>query len=312
MPRRARLLRFEIGLLTLAALLTALFAFTLPTLRTQGATPAELAQALPGDELLTHPLLRWTNAETINAPPAQVWPWIAQLGDTRGGYYSYTFIENRVGALTGGSGYSVVYHNADRIHPEWQNPRPGDALIQSVLKVRAVQPGEYLLADAVNPAAFNWVWLWNLQPVDDGQHTRLVVHFGIQLPGTDANPVMTFVMDAGGLVMEQKMLEGIKLRAEGGQEPAATEPAEIALWLAALLAGLAAGALYLFHPNWTRALTVGSAAVVALFVLTFVQPALWQRLLIDLALLAALAWAWTRPAEDVSAADRAPARAHPR
>ncbi len=297
MTLRARLLRVVIGLLILAGLLSALFAITLPAIHDWGATDAEEAQTLPGDALLTKPLIRWIHGETINAPPAQVWPWIAQLGDRRAGYYSYTFIENRVGALTGGAGYNVVYHNADRIHPEWQNPQPGDPLIQSVLKAREVRPGEYLLADAVNPEAFNWVWLWHLQPVDGGQHTRLVVHFGIQLPGADSNPVMTFMMDVGGFVMEQNMLQGIKTRAEGGSEPAWTEPAEIALWLAALLAGLAAGVLYLWRLDWTRSLTVATAAVVALFVLTFVQPELWVRLLIDLGLFAGVAWAWTGPAE---------------
>ncbi len=292
MTFRIRLLRALIGLVILALLLSGLFALALPAIHRWGATDAEVAQAQPGDELMTRPLIRWTNAETINAPPAQVWPWIAQLGDARGGYYSYTFIENRVGALTGGAGYDVVYHNADRIHPEWQNPQPGDAMIQSVLKVREVRPGEYLLADAVNPEAFNWTWLWRLEPVDGGQHTRLVVRFGIQLPGADSNPVMTFFMDVGGFVMEQNMLQGIKTRAEGGSEPAWTEPAEIALWLAALLAGLAAGFVFFFQPGWSRPLAVAVAAVAALFALTFVQPELWLRLLIDVALFAGVAWAW--------------------
>jgi hypothetical protein len=43
----------------------------------------------------------WTHAITIDAPPEAVWPWIAQLGDERGGFYSFTFFENQVGALTG-------------------------------------------------------------------------------------------------------------------------------------------------------------------------------------------------------------------
>src|SRR5690349_598002 len=115
MKLRTRLLRILIGLLLLAGLLTALFALALPAIHHWGATTAETRQPLPGDDLLSQPLIRWTHAETINGPPAQVWPWIAQLGDTRAGYYSYTFIENRVGALTGGTGYTVVYHNADRI-----------------------------------------------------------------------------------------------------------------------------------------------------------------------------------------------------
>ena len=116
----------------------------------------------------------------INAPPKAVWPWIAQIGDTRGGYYSYTFIENQVGAITGAEDYNVIYINADRIHPEWQNPQPGEQLIQSVLKVREIVPGQYLLADSLDPSVLNWVWLWHLQPMADGQQTRLLVRFGIE------------------------------------------------------------------------------------------------------------------------------------
>lgn len=292
MTVRTRLWRVLAGGLIVGGLLAGLFTITLPAIHRWGASDGELALALPGDEVLTHPLIRWTHAETINAPPEQVWPWIAQLGDTRAGYYSYTFIENRVGALTGADNYAVTYINADRIHPEWQNPQPGDQMIQSVLKIRAVKPGAYLLADAVKPEAFNWLWLWQLQPVDGGQHTRLIVRFGIQLPVAVSNPVMTFVMDIGGFVMEQNMLQGIKTRAEGGTEPAWTEPAEIGLWAVALLAGLAAAVLFVFKPGWQRPLIVSAAAVVALFVLTFVQPALWLRGLLDAGLLAALVWAW--------------------
>ena len=297
MALRTRLLRLLIGALVAGALLAGLFALTLPAIHRWGATDAELARALPGDEVLTHPLIRWTHAETINAPPEQVWPWIAQLGDTRAGYYSYTFIENQVGSLTGASGYAVVYANADRIHPEWQNPQPGDEIIQSVLKIRAVKPGEYLLADATQPKSFNWLWLWQLQPVDGGQHTRLLVRFGIQLPTEASNPAMTFVMDIGGFVMEQNMLQGIKLRAEGGSEPAWTEPTEIALWLTALAAGLAAALLFVIRPAWQRPLIAAVAAVVVLFVLTFVQPAVWLRGLLDLGLIAALLWSWLERGE---------------
>jgi hypothetical protein len=221
-----------------------------------------------------------------------VWPWIAQIGDTRGGFYSYTFIENRVGALMGAGDYQVVYINADRTAPEWQNPRPGDAIIQGALKIRAVETGKYVLADSISAEAFYWLWLWHLEPAGAGDQTRLLVRFGIDLPGEDSNPVMTFVMDVGGFVMEQRMLQGIKLRAEGGHEPAWMETAEIVLWLLAFGVGLAAAVAFLVRPKWKRPLAVAVAAVAALFVLTFVQPALWLRVLIDVLLMAGLLWAW--------------------
>lgn len=287
-----RLLRLLIGLTVLAALLVGLFWVTLPAIHRWGATDGEVARPLPGDELLTNPLVHWTHATTIHAPPATVWPWIAQLGDTRGGYYSYTFIENQVGALTGAADYNVVYVNADRIHPEWQNPQPGDSLIQSVLQVHAVEPGRYLLANSLDPSVMNWVWLWHIEPVAQGQQTRLVVRMAIETSAEMANPVAGFVMDIGGFVMEQNMLQGIKVRAEGGAEPRWTEPVEIVLWFSALLAGVVAALLFIFRLGGILPLLVAVGAVVALFILTFVQPALWLRLVIDLALLMGVTAAW--------------------
>lgn len=297
MSYKVRLWRLLLGLVTLGLSLFVLFAAILPAIHRWGATDAEVARTLPGDELLTNPLVDWTHATTINAPPAAVWPWIAQLGDTRGGYYSYTFIENQVGALTGAADYNVVYVNADRIHPEWQNPQPGDSLIQSVLQVYAVEPGQYLLANSLDPTVMNWVWLWYLEPMAQGQQTRLVVRMAIATGAEISNPVMGFMMDIGGFVMEQNMLQGIKVRAEGGGEPGWTEPVEIVLWFAALLAGVVAALLFILRPAWLLPLSVAVGAVIALFILTFVQPVLWQRLVIDLALWMGVVQAWRTSGE---------------
>lgn len=283
------LLRLALGALLLGALLAALTAAALPLIHRWGATPEELSQPLPGDELVEAPLILWTHAITIQAPPEAVWPWIAQLGDTRGGFYSYTFIENRVGALTGAEDYDVVYVNADRIHPEWGDPQPGDEIIQGGLAVRAVEPEAYLLAESVDRTLFYWVWSWTLRPLP-GERTRLLVRFAIQLPGENEDPLMGIMMDLGGFVMENNMLQGIKTRAEGGREPGWIEPLEIGLWLAALLAGLAAGGLYLFRRAWRRPLLVAVLAVVVLFVLTIVQPPIAVRVLLDAALVAGVVW----------------------
>src|SRR5512141_145604 len=106
MTLRTHLIRLLAGTAVLAATLAALFAIVLPAIGGWGASATEIARALPGDDQLPHPAVTWTNAIDIAAPPAQVWPWVAQIGDTRGGFYSFTFIENRVGALTGAPGYA--------------------------------------------------------------------------------------------------------------------------------------------------------------------------------------------------------------
>ena len=81
-----------------------------------------MVAALPGDELAPDAALVSTRAVTINAPPEAVWPWVAQLGQGRGGFYSYTWIENLIGC-------AIV--NADQFEPAWQSPQPGDLVKMS-------------------------------------------------------------------------------------------------------------------------------------------------------------------------------------
>jgi hypothetical protein len=213
---QSAIIRFSLGIVFTVLLLAGLFALTLSIIPTWGARDSEIARALPGDGLTTNPTLLWTNAISINTPPEDVWPWIAQIGDTRGGFYSYTFIENQVGALTGANGYEVVYTNANQIHPEWQNPQPGESIIQGTLKIREVESGRYLLADSILPSPFTWVWCWYVEPMDGGAGTRLISRFAIEVPATaGGNAVMDFVLNVGGFVMHQNMLQSIKLRAEG-------------------------------------------------------------------------------------------------
>ena len=88
---RTRITRIVIGLIVLAAVVVAGFAVAMPAMTRWGATDAEVAMPLPGDATLPDPLVDWTTATTINARPDQVWPWIAQIGDTRGGFYQLHF-----------------------------------------------------------------------------------------------------------------------------------------------------------------------------------------------------------------------------
>lgn len=74
---------------------------------------------LPGDELVGRPAVETTEGVWIDAPTSAVWPWLVQMGHDRGGLYSYETLENLVG---------LHYHNADRIHPEWQHLARGDVM----------------------------------------------------------------------------------------------------------------------------------------------------------------------------------------
>src|SRR5512146_270451 len=76
-----------------------------------GATPEERQRLLPGGERVPNPIVTTTMAVTINAPARDVWPWMAQIGQERGGMYSYGLLENIA---------RCQMHNADRVVAEWE------------------------------------------------------------------------------------------------------------------------------------------------------------------------------------------------
>src|SRR5438105_9916634 len=84
---------------------------------TWGATDQEVGDPLAGDDLISNADMVATRAIAIRASADQVWPWIVQLGQGRGGFYSYDFLENLVGC---------DIHSADRIATEWQDVEVGD------------------------------------------------------------------------------------------------------------------------------------------------------------------------------------------
>jgi hypothetical protein len=283
-----KIMRLAIGMLSVVALVVVAFALLSRSTPTWGATEAEVARTLPGDELIERVPGDMTHAMTIDAPAEAVWPWIAQIGDDRGGFYSYTFIENPAQEMMMGG--EPVYHNANRILPQFQNPQPGEGLIMDSLQVYDVEPGKWLLAAQRSEAGkFEWVWLWHLEPAGTNQ-TRLLVRSAMRLALGPGNPIVSTVMGLGAFVMNWRMMEGIKLRAEGATEPAGIEIMEILLWIAALVAGLAAGVLFVTRRAWQAPLLLGLGALSALIWFTFWLPSIWLRLVVDVALFALLWW----------------------
>jgi hypothetical protein len=284
--------RFGIGLVVVLVVLIVGFAVIIQAAVTWGSTPAEVNASLPGDDIAPDAYISWDNSITIHAPVQKVWPWIIQMSDKRAGFYSYAFIENAVMQAAGIQGDELkgYYNNADVIHPEWQQPPVGTGLIMDLLKVQRYEANQYLVG-GTDPGDFKWNWSWHLQPVD-ANSTRLHVRSRLQVPAEARNPLITIAFSAGGFVMEQNMIQGIRQRAEGVGEPAAIEIYETLLWLAALAAGLAAAGLFVFGRGESKALLVGVGAVVLVFVLTYVQPEIWLRAVIDLALWGAAAWVW--------------------
>jgi hypothetical protein len=180
-----------------------------------GSTRAELRTELPGDDLVQNPHYTIQRAVTIRATPADVWPWLVQLGQDRGGFYSYDWLERAVGD---------DIHNADRIHPEWQTRSEGDL-------VRAAQP-DYLGGRLGKDVGWRVVKLepervislggWGsfiLQPADG--HTRLIVRTrGAGNPNVPLAPFGLLVFEPAHFIMERAMLLGIKERVERQSQPA--------------------------------------------------------------------------------------------
>ena len=169
---------------------------------TWGATQAEADGALPGDELLPNADGVTTRAININAPPANVWPWLAQMGPSpRGGAYTYDWIENLLG---------LSMHSVDRVLPQFQDPQVGDriALGSSQMELARVEPRNVL---AWRAADGNWVWTFVLANL--GEHTRLISRNRFRIPSPLGRLAM-LPMEPGSLVMERRMLREIKRLAE--------------------------------------------------------------------------------------------------
>lgn len=169
---------------------------------TWGASEVEAASRLPGDELLEDANGVSTRAIGIDAPASAVWPWLAQMGPSpRGGAYTYDWLENLLG---------LNMHSADRVLTEFQTPYVGETIEfgSNRMRLARVEP-EHVLAWRSDTE--DWVWTFVLAEHDG--HTRLISRNRFRLPASVAHFGM-LPMEVGSLVMERKMLLGIKKRAE--------------------------------------------------------------------------------------------------
>lgn len=186
-----------------------------------GATDREWSMSLPGDDLAPEADLVATRAITVEASAAQVWPWIVQLGQGRGGFYTYDALENLVGC---------DMHSADRIVPEWQTLDIGDQVKlhpEVPLEVAFLEPGEALvlrggvpLGESAPPYDFTWAFVLGEQP--DGT-TRLLVRERYAYTKGWA-PLLVEPVEAVSFLMSRKMLRGIRDRAEEAASAIAPAP----------------------------------------------------------------------------------------
>jgi hypothetical protein len=181
------------------------------TLRNWGATKHECRTTLPGDEFVPDPATVITRAVTVAAAPEQIWPWLVQLGQNRGGMYSYQALENLFG---------LDIHNADEIRPEWQQLSVGDPvwLVRRgwlgipdglALEVGRIEPGRSIV---LLEQPWHAVWSFHIRPLGPGRSRLISRSRAPRQPGPAW--LLGELFDPITLVMTRKMLLGIKARAE--------------------------------------------------------------------------------------------------
>lgn len=192
---------------------------------TWGTTESEALAAMPGDELIGRSRYRSTHAVTVEAPAEEVWPWLVQLGQGRGGLYSYDWLENLLG---------LDIHSADRVVPELQGLAVGDHVrlvpegSEPALRfvvARLTAPHVLVLGpDQDRESAFaahlpHPCWTFQLNPAGAGR-CRLVVRFQADFEPTPlASVAYQHALLPIHFVMERKMMLGIKRRAELAARP---------------------------------------------------------------------------------------------
>jgi len=182
-----------------------------------GTAPGEDQNALPGDDLVPNPKWQATHAVTIYAPADKVWPWLAQMGQGRGGFYSYDWLENLAG---------MDIHNARQILPEYQALQPGDVIpfwkgagvsVQSVEPGRSLVLGGSLVQGGDQAGNMGGSWTFILQPLD-ATATRLVVRSRVAgfEPEWLSALLYALLLEPAHFIMERKMLLTIKELSEKG------------------------------------------------------------------------------------------------
>jgi hypothetical protein len=174
-----------------------------------GTTGDEITRGMPGDRFIVNPTHSATHAITIDSPPEDIWPWLAQMGYQRGGLYSYDWLDRLFGILDRPS--------SNRVLPEFQHLAVGDKIFlgpgeKQKLTVVGLEPLRALVL-SYKKHGFEWVWQFGLYPVENNR-TRLVTRGTEQVANTLGSWFFMRVMEPAAFIMTRRMLLGVKQRAE--------------------------------------------------------------------------------------------------
>lgn len=267
--------------MALLCLLAAIYLFGIRSSQLRwGAMREEVFRSMPGDELVPDPSFCATRGVTIHGTPQQIWPWLAQMGYRRAGFYGYDLIEN-LGSEKG-------IHSADSILPDLQHPKTGDELpISAVASMTfgSIQPGSYLVWQGRMTIPSDGSIVWALYPLDGG-HTRLISRVRLHYHRT--HPwllLLDLFTEFGDHVAVPRVLLGIKARVEGSRpQSLTTQAVEATVWLILLAEFVATVVFVLWRRQWCRAWLLAFASGLSLFLFLYARPPVWIGVAIALAL----------------------------
>jgi hypothetical protein len=223
----------DVGIALGAALsaVTAMYVFVIrPWQLRRGATDEEVNRELPGDDLVPNSKHGYTQAITIDAPPAKVWPWVVQIGYKRAGWYSHDGLHRMMGIA---GSVENEEQSAERIIPELQDLKVGDVIEIApemgyrvvrleperamVLLSRVATIGDWRSLEDDEPLSDEYLissWTWYLEEIEGGK-TRLIVRVRSDYSGSLGTTLAVVVPnELGSLVMQPKTMQGIKGRVE--------------------------------------------------------------------------------------------------
>lgn len=169
-----------------------------------GSTPEEASGPVVGDDLCPTARVVATRSITLPAPPAEVFPWLRQMGFRRAGWYSYDWLDN------------LGRSSATKIHPEWQDVVAGSRVPAGPMSFEATivdPPRAFVLRVGAGDTAkrrLQFVLAYELRDVPDG--TRLVTRVRIRLNVPGGRLIERFVLGPGDGVMVRKQLLNLARR----------------------------------------------------------------------------------------------------
>jgi hypothetical protein len=262
----------------LAGLLGVYFGLARPWFRRWGATGVEVQMSLPGDEIVPAARSRETRAITIAAPAEQVWPWLTQIGQDRGGFYSYQRLENLVGCEM--PDVRVLDPRLQRwalgdklwMYPPRKAGGVGYAVLAAFVPGRALAFATRQMGRPTTTASADGSWAFVVDPID-ARSSRLVFR-GRALrdvpPMTAAFNVAVF--EPVHFAMERRTMEGIKMLAEGRAPSALRDDIQVALWVVLFVGFVVSGVLVVAGDGVSRHLATFIGCGLLFQVLTLVQP----------------------------------------